>query len=766
MNRHSLAFKVTTIFLFLSLISIAALNLLAYRSSSGVLQDQASASMSQVLVFRGDMLKEQLGLMAQQAGSIARIEALQAASTGLRSGWNSLENAGGARAELQRIFVTGNPFAEKERLLKPEGPSGFYYSTHETVQADVARYLDNTPFDDLMIAAPDGTVFYSYRKGPAFAENVAGGQWANGSLGAAFERARSAVGSMSDEQEPSASFSGLMTAGDDGEASLVFAVPVLRLGSLRTVMLFHVRNDVVLSILEKGHSADTSLLSTLISADGDIFGKDGQNRLAMLGKAPADSLRTALAAPETDMTTVDSLRGSEPERSFLRSVSFGDQRFAVSESLLSSEIEAGTQKIAGVLLLTGFVVLAISVAATLFSMNRLLSPLARLARATGDVAKGNLDLEITDQTRKDETGVMARALESFRQALLQQRHLEAANAEREAGLAAERRERLAEREAEARSLQAVVSELDAGLSQLAEGNLSYAITRPFPEETEGLRLNFNRAIARLNETMAAIGGNSCTVRDDSERMREGADRLADRTSRQATAITQTVSAIDAINKALAEQTAKAEQAARIAATAQTGARQSGQVMTQTISAIEAIQSSSSQINRITHVIEEIAFQTNLLALNAGVEAARAGDAGKGFAVVAQEVRELAQRSSNAAREITVLLQKSTEDVENGVALVEKAGQALNEIGSHVETINAEIAAIMESTHQEASMIREISHSVSELDQVTHENASMVEETTRAIHRLAGEAGEMDRRIGHFTLSGAGTAGEAYLRRAG
>ncbi|EJJ24727.1 methyl-accepting chemotaxis protein, partial [Rhizobium sp. CF142] len=146
------------------------------------------------------------------------------------------------------------------------------------------------------------------------------------------------------------------------------------------------------------------------------------------------------------------------------------------------------------------------------------------------------------------------------------------------------------------------------------------------------------------------------------------------------------------------------------------------------------------------------FQTNLLALNAGVEAARAGESGKGFAVVAMEVRELAQRSSSAAREISSLLQKSTHEVESGVALVERAGVALTGIGGHVEAINGQINEIMESTREEADTLRQINSSVAELDSMTQQNAAMVEETTAAIHRLATEAVEMDRQLGNFTLA--------------
>ncbi|RWX10965.1 methyl-accepting chemotaxis protein, partial [Rhizobium leguminosarum] len=196
---------------------------------------------------------------------------------------------------------------------------------------------------------------------------------------------------------------------------------------------------------------------------------------------------------------------------------------------------------------------------------------------------------------------------------------------------------------------------------------------------------------------------------------------------------------------------RAEQAERIARDAKKETTGSGQIMRETIAAMEAIQASSRQINTIISVIDDIAFQTNLLALNAGVEAARAGESGKGFAVVAMEVRELAQRSSSAAKEISSLLQKSTHEVESGVTLVEKAGVALTGIGAHVEAINGQINEIMGATREEANTLREINSAVAELDTMTQQNASMVEETTAAIHRLATEALEMDRQLGNFTL---------------
>jgi len=163
------------------------------------------------------------------------------------------------------------------------------------------------------------------------------------------------------------------------------------------------------------------------------------------------------------------------------------------------------------------------------------------------------------------------------------------------------------------------------------------------------------------------------------------------------------------------------------------------VVKEAITAMDKIDQSSKEISNIIGVIDEIAFQTNLLALNAGVEAARAGEAGKGFAVVAQEVRELAQRSAKAAKEIKSLITASGSHVANGVSLVSKAGDALQEIAGQVQEINQDIVAIVDAAREQSLALGEINQSINQVDQSTQKTAAMVEEQTAASHGLAEEA---------------------------
>lgn len=209
---------------------------------------------------------------------------------------------------------------------------------------------------------------------------------------------------------------------------------------------------------------------------------------------------------------------------------------------------------------------------------------------------------------------------------------------------------------------------------------------------------------------------------------------------------------------------RADEARTIAVQANTSATQSGAVVADAVDAMGRIEQSSNQISNIIGVIDEIAFQTNLLALNAGVEAARAGDAGKGFAVVAQEVRELAQRSAQAAKEIKDLIRNSSVEVQSGVKLVRETGDALKTIEGFVVTINHHMDAIATSAREQSVGLSEVNTAVNQMDQVTQQNAAMVEETNAASATLANEAGRLRELISQFQLGGNSSSQAAALRQ--
>jgi methyl-accepting chemotaxis protein len=383
-------------------------------------------------------------------------------------------------------------------------------------------------------------------------------------------------------------------------------------------------------------------------------------------------------------------------------------------------------------------------------------PMARLRERMVSLASGETEAAIDGLDRKDEVGQMAAAVSVFRNNAIERTRIEQqADADRSMS-EQDRRQREEEKAAEAADLQQAVQELGKALGTLADGDLAYRIERPFTAELDSLRQDFNAAVIKLNEALEAVGANASAIGAGSSQIRSSADDLSKRTEQQAASVEETAAALEEITTTVKDAAKRANEASQLVARTREGAEKSGEVVRNAVKAMHLIEQSSSEISNIIGVIDDIAFQTNLLALNAGVEAARAGEAGKGFAVVAQEVRELAQRSANAAKEIKSLITASGNQVQAGVALVGDAGKALDVIVSEVQEINRHVHAIAEASREQSIGLQEINTAVNAMDQGTQQNAAMVEETTAASHSLANEAGALSQLMSQFKLAGGST----------
>jgi methyl-accepting chemotaxis protein len=296
-----------------------------------------------------------------------------------------------------------------------------------------------------------------------------------------------------------------------------------------------------------------------------------------------------------------------------------------------------------------------------------------------------------------------------------------------------------------------VDDIAEGLTALSNGDLSFRLDRPFIPGLEQIRNDFNTSLDKLRQAMQIVGSNADAIASASSQIKEASESLSRRTEQQAAAVEETAAALTEMTQAVATSAKRAEEAGEQVERTTVGATRSGEVVAKAITAMGQIEKSSGEISSIIGVIDEIAFQTNLLALNAGVEAARAGEAGKGFAVVAQEVRELAQRSAKAAKEIKALITTSSQQVLQGVTLVDETGKALKAIIAEVGDINANVKAIVEAGREQATGLQEINNALDLMDQNTQQNAAMVEESTAASNSLASEAQALNGLIGRFSF---------------
>ncbi len=326
----------------------------------------------------------------------------------------------------------------------------------------------------------------------------------------------------------------------------------------------------------------------------------------------------------------------------------------------------------------------------------------------------------------------------------------------------ETRERDARARIEAEQVK-VVEALREGLRKLSNRDLSASIDEAFAAQYEDLRQDFNSAVKGLREAIDTVLDNAGAIMNDAKEISGASEDLARRTETQAATLEQTTASISQISTGVRESAEGARRANEVVRGAHSDAESSGQVVQQAVSAMSEIETSSEQITKIISVIDDIAFQTNLLALNAGVEAARAGDAGRGFAVVASEVRALAQRSSDAAREINTLISTSGEHVNRGVSLVGQAGDALKKMMASVSDIADHVSAIASSAEEQSTSIGEINTAMLQLDQVTQQNAAMFEETSAASQALTAEAERLNETMARFQ-TGRETATVTALRR--
>jgi methyl-accepting chemotaxis protein len=461
----------------------------------------------------------------------------------------------------------------------------------------------------------------------------------------------------------------------------------------------------------------------------------------LANNSPFDNKMSSVTAPqwfESATRYIDALYGAEEHLA-------GD--FMATVKSVAAEARWGFWS----LLLVALGLLAVTSAVTAVVVLSITRPVGQLVHTMTTLAEGRHDIEVAGTERGDELGHMARAVLVFRDAAVEKERLESQSADAQKASEVERQRNEAARAAAAAQVKHVVDALGEGLEQLAKGELGYRISAEFADEYKKVQSDFNAAIAQLQETVGAILTSTREVSNAAGEISSSTTDLSQRTEEQAASLEETSASMEEISATVKQNAENAQQANQFAMGTREVCDRGGEVVAEAVKAMSRIEDSSRKIADIIGVIDEIARQTNLLALNAAVEAARAGEAGRGFAVVASEVRSLAQRSSQAAKDIKDLIGNSSNQVQEGVELVNRAGTSLNEILASIKKVADIVSGIAAASAEQSTGLEQVGKALAQMDEVTQQNSALVEENAATAKTLEHQARAMDERVSFFHI---------------
>lgn len=730
-NKVSLTVKVTALIIILGVMAAAATAGLSYKNAKESLESETRNKLGVISQTNANALKDFIAGIDRDIKTQATNPTIRAAIKDFTEAWHAID--GNPESYLQAQYIRNNPYptGSKEKLDFAQDGS-LYSKVHGEFHPYLRTVLQDRGYYDIFLLDTQGDLIYSVFKELDYATNFKTGPYASTDLGNAFI---DALG----QRQGEVSFFDFKPYSPSADAPASFiSTPIHDVdGTLLGVLAFQMPIDRLNNVMGRKEGLGQTGQSYVVGEDL-LMRSDSRftEESTILAQAvDTDPVRKTLAG-QSGISLAEDYRGVSTLVAYEPATVLG-VTWAVITQQDKIEVFAPVTKLKQNM----FIQLAVSsviLAAIGLLIGRTISkPIVAIRQSMSKMATGDKNVDIPYVERGDEIGEIALSLSQFQDDL------------NEAEISRARHQEQVERHSQSQNR--VVQGLAGGLKALSDGDLMNALNEQFDPEYEQLRSDFNSANQNLKSTMEKILLASNGIQNGAEEMSIASDDLSKRTENQAAALEETAAALDEVT-ATVQQTAKAAEDARTAvSSARHDAETGGMVVKDTVSAMGSIKESSEKISQIIGVIDEIAFQTNLLALNAGVEAARAGEAGRGFAVVASEVRALAQRSSDAAKDIKDLISASAQHVQTGVSLVDQTGQALDKIVSQVANVDTLVSGIAASANEQATGLAEVNSAINEMDRVTQRNAAMVEESTAACHALTNESNQLMSLVRHFKI---------------
>ena len=776
-----------------AVMGVAALSLFALGLSSYMVVDAGA---------RGEMESGLATTVQVNEANISRVEDLVIADLHLLSklfenngaiaafsnGMSALRSSEGGDAARRR-YLHDNPLPVEKRMdFAGSDDNSTYTKLHETQHPLLRELLGRRGYLDILLINPKGQVVYTVAKQDEFGTNVIDGKYSDSGLARVFD---SAMGAPSTDTKFEG-FAGYAPA-DNRPASFVGI-------RLETINVFTNEVEVagVIAIEMSSSLFGLDAGNGLLRGETQVYLTDqaGMVLTDIAATRQLDVLKRQISlSPDfaglSNATAIGYQVGvlKQPSVIAAASVRFFDQAWILIAERNEAVALASIKRMELIMAGTTLVILCVALIVSVLFGKSITKPVKDLKGRMLRLADDKYEEEIPGTRRGDEVGEMARSLQIFcraatdRKQAREERNMEelAQQQERQnmldllndeiggvvsAALAGDFSHRVKHQFDDevlsklASSLNALVDLVENGISEvntaviaMSDGALSKRMNGQFVGEFASLQKNVNAAMGKLQAVVGQFQSAAGELNTTADQISQGSADLASRTENQAESLQRTSATMEQMSANISANSENTVRASDLAKTAHQRATIGTDVANDAIKSMNEIESSSARIAETIAIIDTIASQTNLLALNAAVEAARAGDAGKGFSVVAEEVRALAHKTSEAARDITTLISASSEQVAKGVEQVKGAGNALEEIMAAISDASETMADISSATQEQAEGIRDVSMAVAKMDTLTQENVQLAERSLSNSTALKAQSGSLSETISYFDLGG-------------